>query len=861
MQSIPSLPPDLQQSLQTAFEFRKAGRPAEAERIYRDCMARHPRQPLLLGQLGELLLLNGDGHAALPLLEQARQLAPGHAPFWLLETQCLLALDRAKDAKKVISEAIRKGLRHPLADELLKKASSGHSPGTGRPVPLKDGLRQLDTLLRARHFREAEGRARELLRWHGKSAQLWYLLGMAIISQARLEDALDPFTHALEFDNAMAPASFNLGFALERLERLEEALQAYRRTVEGAPRMADAHNNMGNVLRKLGRHEEALAAYERAIALAPEVAPFRMNRGDALRDLGRLDKAVSAYSEAIKIKPDLTEAHLSLAYALALMQRYEESVDICRKVIDLRPQEIEAYRSLANGLRHLRDYDAAEQTYRRMLEMWPDDVKAFIGLAKVLQEAGRNQEAMLAVEQALKLDPGLPGAINVRAGILLDTGRHEEALDVYRRALALEPDGLFNVHSNLLLAMNYQAGATRDALLDEARAFGARAARRAKPWEHHDNRPDPDRRVRVGLVSGDLGLHPVGFFLMNVLENVNPDRLELFAYATAERTDALNERLRGSIQHWRDARTSKMDDEALARKVRADEIDILVDLAGHTAKNRLPVFAWRPAPVQVSWLGYLGTTGLEAMDYILADGWALPLGEDDQFTEKPWRLPKSYICFSSPDLHVEVAQLPALDKGHATFGCFNNLNKVTDQVISCWARILQAVPGASLFLKTKSLGDAKVRERITESFLRYGVGPERLILDGQFASHEEHFRAYQAVDIALDPFPYPGITTSVEALWMGVPVLSLKGDRFISHQGETILNNIGLPQWIAADEDDYVAKAASFAADLPALASLRAGLREQLLASPLCDAPRFARNLEEALRGMWRIWCERQKAA
>jgi predicted O-linked N-acetylglucosamine transferase (SPINDLY family) len=843
-----------------AMAYRQGGRPDEAERICRDCLMRHPGHPILLERLGELLLQRGACDEALPLLDQARQLAPAAADAWLLQTRCLLEMGRATDAKRLIAEAIRKGLRHPLADELLQKANAAKGLPPGNKRALAPDLRQLDSLLRAGKHAVVESRARELLRHHAGSHQLWYLLGMAVVSQGRMKDAVEPFRRAWQLDPRLAPAGYNLAFALERLGRLDEALDAYRRTVAVAPQMADAYNNMGNVLQRLKRHDEALTAYERAIALAPQTAPFRMNRGDALRDLGRLDDAVAAYSDAVSIKPSLIEAHLSLAHALAMLQRHEESVEVCRTVIDVSPQTIDAYRSLATGLLHLRRHDEAEQTYRRMIELWPDDVRAFVGLAKVQKEAGRSEEALRSVGQALNLDPGFAPAINVCSAILLQIGRRDEAFDVYRRALALNPDGLFDVYSDFLLAMNYQASADQDALLAEARAFGARVAREARPQELHDNVADPDRRLRIGLVSGDLGLHPVGFFLVNVLETVDQDRLELFAYATAHRSDGLNDRLHRAISNWRDARLDLLDDEGLVRRIREDRIDILVDLAGHTAKNRLPVFAWKPAPVQVGWLGYLGTTGLDAMDYILADDWAIPHGEEHQFTETPWRLPGSYICFSPPDLAIEPGRLPALSNQHVTFGCFNNLNKITGEVVACWARVLQAVPQSVLFLKTKSLGDEKVRERITESFLRHGVGSGRLILDGQFASHEEHFRAYQAVDIALDPFPYPGITTSVEALWMGVPVLSLKGDRFISHQGETILNNVGLPQWIADDQDDYVAKAASFATDLPALASLRAGLREQLLASPLCDAPRFARNLEEAFRGMWRIWCEKQKA-
>jgi len=533
-------------------------------------------------------------------------------------------------------------------------------------------------------------------------------------------------------------------------------------------------------------------------------------------------------------------------------------VQVSQRVIEQRPDSFEAYQSMGHALQKLRRHAEAAEAYRRAAELRPDDALAHKDLGLALRDAGHYEAALSSLRRALELRPDYDLAINLIAGTLLDMGRIPEAIDTYREGLALDPDGVFGMHSNLLLTLNYQAGATSGALLAEARAFGEKAARKASPFVGHDNARDPDRRLRIGLVSGDLGQHPVGYFMQNVLEALDPDRLEVFAYATAERKDALNQRLRRAIPHWREADGAKLSDEALARQIRADGIDILIDLAGHTGHNRLPVFAWKPAPVQVSWLGYLGTTGLEAMDYILADAWALSAGEEAQFTETPWRLPESYICFSPPDSTVGVGPLPALDKGYITFGCFNNLNKITDGVVACWARVLQAVPNGRLYLKTKSLEVPEAREALLASFARFGIAPERLLIKGRFESHEAHFRAYHDVDIALDPFPYPGITTTVEALWTGVPALAMKGDRFISHQGETILHNVGLPQWIAADADDYVAKAAAFAGDIRALATLRDGLRERLLASPLCDAPRFAHNLEAAFRGMWRKWCEQQ---
>ena len=678
------------------------------------------------------------------------------------------------------------------------------------------------------HLQVAAARFLQVIALQPHFADAHFNLGDVQLALGQPGPAEASFRQALAIQPVDAEAHHKLGLALQGQDKLAQAVQSYQRAITIQPALFMAHYNMGVVLHELGRFEQAAQSYRRALAIKPDFAEAHYELGVTLSGQGWAEDAVQCYRRALALKPDHAEAHLNLSIALREPDQVEESLACCDRALALRPDFVEVYVQKAFKLCKLQQFD----------------------------------ESLACCDRALALRPDFDRAFMQRAGTLLDMGHQAEALDTYRQGLALKPDELFesfDIYGAFLFALNYQIGSTPETMLAEACAFGERVERKAAPFLRSDHSPDPDRRLRIGLVSGDLGQHSVGFFLQNVVESLDPDKLEVFAYATAGRKDALNERLRRSIPHWRDVHVKKLSDEALANTIRADGIDILIDLAGHTGNNRLTAFAWKPAPVQVSWLGYLGTTGLSAMDYILADAWALPVGEEAHFTETPWRLPETYICFSPPDLAVEVEPLPALDKGYITFGCFNNLNKINDQVVACWARALQAVPDARLYLKTKNLGAPDVREKLVARFVRFGIAPERLILEDQFASHEEHFRAYRQVDIALDPFPYPGITTSVEALWMGVPVLSMKGQRFISHQGETILNNLGLPEWVAADEDDYVAKAAAFAGDIQALAALRAGLRERLLTSPLCDAPRFSRNLEAAFRGMWRKWCAQQK--
>jgi len=293
-----------------------------------------------------------------------------------------------------------------------------------------------------------------------------------------------------------------------------------------------------------------------------------------------------------------------------------------------------------------------------------------------------------------------------------------------------------------------------------------------------------------------------------------------------------------------------LDDAAAAQLIHDDGVHVLIDLSGHSAHNRLPVFAWKPALVQVSWLGYFATTGVAEIDYLIADPWTLPEKEEQYFTEKIWRLPETRMCFTAPAAEVAVSALPALRNGYVTFGCFNNLTKMNDAVVALWARVLAAVPGSRLFLKAKQFTEEAVRQATIERFAAHGVGGERLMIEGP-ESRAAYLAAYQRVDVVLDPFPFTGGTTSAEALWMGVPVLTLAGERLVSRQGVGLLMNAGLSDWVAADADDYVRRAAAHAADLESLATLRSRLRAQVLASPVFDAERFARHLENAL---WENW-------
>lgn len=645
-----------------------------------------------------------------------------------------------------------------------------------------------------------------------------------------------------------------LGAVFKQVGRSVDALIPMQRAVALSPSDAEAHNNLGDVLKDLGQLDAAVMSYRCSLAIKPDFAEAHNNLGIALRILGQLDAAVASYRRALEIKPDFAKAHYNLGNILKDFGQLNAAIASYRQALEIKPDYAKVHHNLGNVLKDLGLPDAAVASYRQALEINPDYAEVHSNLGTTLHDLGQLEGAMASYRRALEIEPDFAEAHNNLGVIQKDLGQLNAAMASHHRALEIKPD-YAEAHSNLLFTHNYLSDQSATALLAEARRFGDLAARRAHPYTDRLNVPEPGRSLRVGLVSGDLRSHPVGYFIESVLVALSSNassRLKLIAYSSYVGGDMLTERIKASCHGWHSA--VGISDESLARQIRDDRIDILIDLSGHTAHNRLPMFAWKPAPVQVSWLGYFATTGIGAMDYLIADPWSLPKMEEVHFTEKIWHLPETRLCFTAPQVNVEVSPLPALTNGFITFGSFNSLTKVNDAVVALWARVLMAVPESRLFLKARQLGDASERRSVVSRFATHGISADWLMLEGPEA-REKYLDAYHRVDIALDPFPFPGGTTSVEGLWMGVPVLTLIGESLLARQGVGILMNAGLPEWLSINADDYVARAAAHAGDLSQLALLRSGLRRKVLASPLFDASRFARHFEAALTGMWAQWC------
>ena len=671
----------------------------------------------------------------------------------------------------------------------------------------------------------------------------------ALLQLGQLEDAAANYRRALELQPEFAEAHCNLGIVLQQLGRIGDALTNFRRAVEIRPLFAQALYNHANALREVGQFDDAIATYHQALEIQPDYAEARLNLGNTLKDSGRFEDAMASYHVALEIRPEFAEAHCSLGSLLQKLGRHEDAVVSFRRALAINPEFAEAHFNQANALYDLGQLDNALASYRRALSIKPDYVAAHSNLGNVQRDSGRLGDAIASFHRALAISPEYVEAHVNLGNALKDCGRLDDAVTSYRRALEIKPDFAI-AHSNLLFALNYSARHTHSHCLEEARQYGKNMLVRATRFSDWSCVSEP-KQLRVGLVSGDFRNHPVGFFLEGLLRLLDPTRVELIAYPTFEEADETNAIIRRQVSTWKPL--VGQSDEAATRLIHADGVHVLLDLSGHTDKNRLPIFASKPAPVQCTWLGYFATTGVPEIDFLLGDPYVTPVEEESHFTERIWRLPDAYMCFAPPRVELEVGALPALSVGSVTFGCFNNLAKMNDAVVALWARILQAVPGSRLLLKTVQLNDLAVRETTHQRFATRGIAADRLILEGS-SPRAELLAAYNRVDIALDPFPYPGGTTSVEGLWMGVPFITRRGDRFLSHVGETIAQNSGLSDWIAADDEDYLVKATEFASNLPRLSNLRAGLRPQVLASPMFDAARFARNFEAALWGMWRSW-------
>ena len=601
---------------------------------------------------------------------------------------------------------------------------------------------------------------------------------------------------------------------LRKSGRLLGAEAACRKVLEERPTDARACHLLGMIAHDAGRHEEAVDLMRRSIRLAPSAVDFQCNLGALLGRVEQYEEAAGVLRAVLRRNPRHADAHNNLGVALERTGRAAEALEHYRTAARLRPGNVEALHHLANAARKLGKLAEAEAADRQAIAARPVESAAWRGLAETLGELGHQ----------------------------------DEVIEAHRQAIAAAPNEAAE-HSNLLFCLHYSPGASPAQRRVEARQWASRHTDHIQQLPRPDNEPDPDRPLRVGYLSPDFRAHTIATLMEPILEGHDRRNVRVFCYSAVRTPDPVTRRLRALADEWRDV--ARTPDQTTAERIRHDRIDVLIELAGHMGGNRLAVLARRPAPVQVQ-LGYAGTTGMSQVDYRLTDWHCDPAGAEAHYTEELVRMPRCVWPYRPPDCAPPVGPLPSLEVGRITFGCLNKLIKVSDDAIALWSRILLAIPSSRLLLLAHS-----ENARVLEQFAKHGVGPERLGAAAR-RTFQEYLALFNRMDVALDPLPYNGDTTTCDGLWMGVPLVTLAGDVFVSRRGVSHLSNVGLPELIASTPDEYVRIACELARDAGRLMDLRGSMRQRMRSSPLLDGRQYAGDVEAAYRDMWRRWCASQ---
>jgi predicted O-linked N-acetylglucosamine transferase (SPINDLY family) len=790
----------IQQAFDLALQHHQAGRLREAESLYRQILTHQPKHAEAMHLLGVIAHQTGQNDIALDLIRRAITINPN-------------------------SPNVHVTLGNALRDK-----------------------RQLD---------EAIAAYRQAIALRPSYAEAHSNLGVALKDNGQLDEAIAVFRQAIALRHDYADAHSNLGNALTEKGQLDEAIAAFRQAIALRPDYADAYSNLGVALKDNGQLDEAIAAYRQAIALRPANAKAHNNLGIALKDNGQLDEAIAAYRQAIALRPGYAEAHSNLGNALKDKGKLDQAIAAYRQAIALRPGYAEAHGNLGVALKDNGQLDQAIAAYQRAIALNPNLPEAHCNLGNALTVKRQLDEAIAACRQAIVLRPAYAEAYSDLGNALTANGQLDEAIAAYRQAITLRP-GYAEAHSNLIYALHLHRACDAQAIAEEHRRWNRQHAEPlAKFIQPHSNDRDPDRRLRIGYVSPDFRNHAVGLNLLPLFRQHDRGQFEITCYAQTPSPDAMTAEFQQNADRWRNI--VGLSDEQVVDQIRQDGIDILVDLALHTGGNRLLVFARKPAPVQVTFAGYPSSTGLSAIDYRLSDPYLDPIGMDESiYSEKTVRLPDSFWCYDPLDCRdIPVNALPALKSGVVTFGCLNNFCKVNDEVLTLWAKVLRQVDNSRL-LHLAPLGSH--RPRTLERFAQEGIDPERIEFVGR-QPRREYLETYHRIDLGLDTFPYNGHTTSLDSLWMGVPVVTLVGKSAVARAGWCQLSNLGLAELAGQTAEQFVRIAVELANDLPRLGQLRSTLRQRMEQSPLMDAPKFARNIESAYRQMWRTWCETASSA
>ena len=746
---------------------------------------------------------------------------------------------------------LQQGMEHHKAGRLVEAKSIYEQILTDDPQNV-DSLHLLGLIaLDSKNYDVAENFIRKAILQHNNVPLFYSSLGNVFKAKGQFDEAIKHYEQALTLKPDFFDVFNNYGAALLSLGRLDEALKYFEKVIAINPAHLNAIHNIAITLQNLGKHEEAIAYYKRGLTLKPDMSLLHYNLGNTFALSGKISEAIDSYLRAIQYKPDYADSFFKIGKIYQEQGHYEEAFKYYLELLSLRPDGY-SYANLALVQQYTGQLESAIINYKRAHELLPHNFEFLNNLGMIYSELEDYQEAINYYKKALDLKPDRNKILGNLSAAYKNLGQTDEAISYLHSALDDDPSHS-RIYSNLLLTMIYADSVTPEALTEAAKIFGERIADpliRNRPFLNDGN---PDRKLRIGYISPDFCRHSAHYFVEPLLKLHDREKFQIFAYSSTPREDAVTERFKKEVDHWRDIRF--IDEDAAADLIESDKIDILIDLAGHTGQNSLMVLARKPAPIQVTWLGYPGTTGMNAMDYRITDLYAEPEGTTEHFNvETLWRLPEIFCCYQPHENSPAAIDHPPFeDNDYITFGCFNNFTKVTDPSLSSWAKIMEQVPRSRLLLEIAGIHDPKFKNHIEERLQRAGMDLKRVTLEPRKPSNQ--YVLYNKIDIALDPFPCVGGTTSMDTVWMGVPFVTLAGKHFVSRMGVTILTNAGMPELIAHNIDEYIKIASDLANDRERLKKMRHNLRDRVKDSPIMNQQAFARNMEAAYHEMWKAWC------
>ncbi|MDR3630594.1 MAG: tetratricopeptide repeat protein [Desulfocapsaceae bacterium] len=854
-----------------AAAYRSFGHLKDAEYIYRFLLRQDPDNAEARYHLGLLEMTRSQPAAALPYFQAALEADPRQRLYWLACIEALEKSGQTDSAREILAIAVKAGLdgeetealssrlamdpsesvaikTGPASESAPRAAKQESRQSASRPHP--DDIEELISLFNQKQYEQCEATARSLLSHFPENALAWKALGLTLRYRNRLDEAVKALKRAVLLARDDLEIYNALGDCLHNLKRFPEAVEAFKQSLAHNPQVAESHYLLANTLFAQGNLPEAQTCYEKAVQLRPDFAEALGNLGNTLQLLGRISEAEKSFEKALAAKPDFAEAFYNLGNLRKGQNRPEEAIILYRNALSCRPDYPEACSNLGIALQMLGRHAEAEDSYHRALEISPDFTQAHINLGACLKDQGRYPESEQSYREALRIQPDSALAASNLGSVLKERGHLPEAETCLRRALEIDPD-FTEAHSNLLFLLNYHPDRSAEEIYAEYRNFNARFGLPLQA-EHrpHTNSRQAERVVKVGYVSPQFRLHSSRHFLEPLLAHHDRQSFEIFAYADVTKEDEFSARYRSYVDHW--IITADLDDAALADCIREDGIDILVDLSGHTANNRLKVFARKPAPISLHWLDFGYTTGLTAIDYYLTDEATVPPGSEGLFSELPWRLPTPSFAYRPAEGMGEISPLPAASRGYITFGTLTRAVRINHRTIRVWSEILKRVENSRLVIDSSNFISPGMQNELAERFKAYGIGGQQL----DIGFHSPPWDVLRNMDIGLDCFPHNSGTTLIETLYMGVPYISLASRPSVGRIGSAILKSFGHPEWIAETEEEYVAKAVALAADPDELMRLRTSLRREMQTGPFMDEPTFVRKVESAYWEMFAQWCD-----